>query len=31
MMGVETYYQQIATGALIILAVALDHMIATKK
>lgn len=31
MMGVETYYQQIATGALIILAVALDHMIAKKK
>lgn len=31
MMGVETYYQQVATGALIIFAVALDQMIAKKK
>jgi D-allose transport system permease protein len=31
MMGVETYYQQIATGSLIIVAVVLDQMIAGKK
>ncbi len=31
MIGVETYYQQIATGALIILAVVLDQMIAGNR
>jgi D-allose transport system permease protein len=31
MMGVETYYQQIATGTLIIFAVVLDQMIAGRK